>query len=101
MWWKNFTWIINGFIRQIPLTFKEIVELTNTKEKDYEKLLYDVFKWGGLPQRLLFTNDEDKTNYLSSVYDSIILKDIVERIGIKDIASFNKVLQMMNFKISG
>ena len=78
-----------------PLSFKEIVELTNTKEKDYEKLLYDVFKWGGLPQRFLFTNDEDKTNYLSSVYDSIILKDIVERLGIKDIASFNKVLQYM------
>lgn len=32
-------------------------------------------------------------NYLVSVYDSIILKDIVERLGIKDIASFNKVLQ--------
>ena len=78
-----------------PLTFKEVVQLTNTKKKDYENLLYDVFKWGGLPQRFLFTNDEDKLNYLSSVYDSIILKDIVERLGIKDIASFNKVLQYM------
>ena len=76
-----------------PLSFKEIVELTNTKEEDYENLLFDVFKWGGLPQRFLFTNDEDKISYLSSVYDSIILKDIVERLGIKDIASFNKVLQ--------
>ena len=76
-----------------PLSFKEIVELTNAKEKDYEKLLYDIFKWGGLPQRFLFDNDEDKISYLSSVYDSIILKDIVERLGIKDIASFNKVLQ--------
>ena len=78
-----------------PLTFKEVVQLTNTKKKDYENLLYDIFKWGGLPQRFLFTNDEDKLNYLSSVYDSIILKDIVERLGIKDIASFNKVLQYM------
>ena len=76
-----------------PLSFKEIVELTNTKEKDYEKLLFDVFKWGGLPQRFIFEKDEDKISYLSSVYDSIILKDIVERLGIKDIASFNKVLQ--------
>lgn len=76
-----------------PLSFKEIVELTNTKEKDYEKLLFDIFKWGGLPQRFLFNSDEDKISYLSSVYDSIILKDIVERLGIKDIASFNKVLQ--------
>ena len=78
-----------------PLSFKEIVELTNTKEEDYEKLLFDVFKWGGLPQRFLFKNDKDKISYLSSVYDSIILKDIVERLGIKDIASFNKVLQYM------
>lgn len=78
-----------------PLSFKEIVQLTNTKEKDYEKLLFDVFKWGGLPQRFLFNNDEDKISYLSSVYDSIILKDIVERLGIKDIASFNKVLQYL------
>ena len=78
-----------------PLTFKKVVQLTNTKKKDYENLLYDIFKWGGLPQRFLFTNDEDKLNYLSSVYDSIILKDIVERLGIKDIASFNKVLQYM------
>ena len=76
-----------------PLSFKEIVELTNTKEKDYEKLLFDIFKWGGLPQRFLFTSEDDKYSYLSSVYDSIILKDIVERLGIKDIASFNKVLQ--------
>jgi predicted AAA+ superfamily ATPase len=76
-----------------PLSFKEIVELTNTKERDYETLLYDVFKWGGLPQRFSFTNDEDKISYLSSVCDSIILKDVVERLGIKDIASFNKVLQ--------
>ena len=78
-----------------PLSFKEIVELTKTKEKDYEKLLFDIFKWGGLPQRFLFTSDDDKHSYLSSVYDSIILKDIVERLGIKDIASFNKILQYM------
>lgn len=78
-----------------PLSFKEIVELTNTKEKDYEKLLFDIFKWGGLPQRFLFNSDDDKISYLSSVYDSIILKDIVERLGIKDVASFNKVFQYM------
>lgn len=27
-----------------PLSFKEVVELTKTKEKDYEKLLFDIFK---------------------------------------------------------
>ena len=76
-----------------PLTFKEVVELTNTKEKDYEKLLFDIFEWGTLPQRFSFSNDFSKLNYISDVYDSILLKDVVERIGIKDITSFNKVLQ--------
>ena len=76
-----------------PLSFKEVVELTHTKKEKYEELLFDIFKWGSLPQRFLFTDESNKINYLSSVYDSIILKDIVERIGIKDIASFNKVLQ--------
>ena len=76
-----------------PLSFKEVVELTKTKEEKYEELLFDIFKWGCLPQRFLFPDDNNKISYLSSVYDSIILKDIVERLGIKDITSFNKVLQ--------
>lgn len=76
-----------------PLSFKEVVELTKISEEQFENLLYDIFKWGSLPQRFLFDDDNNKTNYLSSVYASIILKDIVERLGIKDIASFNKVLQ--------
>ena len=76
-----------------PLSFKEIVEMNNINKKDYEKTLIDYFKWGGPPQRFSFSNDVDKENYFSSVYDSIILKDIVERLGIKDIASFNKILQ--------
>lgn len=76
-----------------PLSFKEIVEMNNIKENNYEKALLDYFKWGGLPQRFSFNNSIDIEIYLSSVYDSIILKDIVERLGIKDITSFNKVLQ--------
>ena len=76
-----------------PLSFKEIVEMNRINSNNYEKALLDYFKWGGLPQRFTFKEDIDRVNYLSSVYDSIILKDIVERLGIKDIASFNKVLQ--------
>ena len=78
-----------------PLTFKEIVELTNTKKEDYEKLLLDVFEWGSLPQRFSFKDDNSKFIYISDVYDSIILRDIVERLKIKDITSFNKILQYL------
>ena len=79
--------------RVLPLTFKEVVELTKTKEKDYKKLLFDIFEWGSLPQRFSFDNERAKLNYISDVYDSILLKDVVERLNIKDITSFNKILQ--------
>lgn len=79
--------------RVLPLSFKEIVQMTNTKEENYKKLLFDVFEWGSLPQRFSFNNDRAKLNYISDVYDSILLKDVVERLNVKDIASFNKILQ--------
>jgi len=76
-----------------PLSFKEIVELTNTKEEKYMDLLFDIFEWGSLPQRFLFSNIESRQNYISDVYDSILLKDVVDRLGITDMTSFNKILQ--------
>lgn len=76
-----------------PLTFKESVELTKTKKEDYKKLLYDIFEWGTLPQRFSFRENTTKLNYISDVYDSILLKDVVERLGVKDITLFNKILQ--------
>ena len=78
-----------------PLTFKEAIELTNTESKDYEKLLFNIFEWGTLPQRFSFDDENAKLNYISDVYDSILLKDVVERIGIKDITSFNRILQYL------
>ena len=76
-----------------PLSFKEIVELTNTKEENYMVLLFDIFEWGSLHQRFLFNNLESRQNYISDVYDSILLKDVVDRLGITDMTSFNKILQ--------
>lgn len=77
----------------LPLTFKEIVELKNIKKEDYKELLLDIFEWGSLPQRFSFDNERARLNYISDVYDSILLKDVVERLNIKDITSFNKILQ--------
>lgn len=74
-----------------PLSFSEALEITNTN--DYNKLLFDIFEWGSLPQRFSFKEDITKLNYISDVYDSIVLKDVVERLGVKDITLFNKVWQ--------
>lgn len=76
-----------------PLSFKEIVLLTNTEKQDYDKLLLDIFEWGSLPQRFAFDAPESRENYILDVYNSILLKDVVDRLGITDVISFNKILQ--------
>ena len=76
-----------------PLSFKEAAEITNTKPENYFDLLLDIFEWGTLPQRFYFENNDSKENYIRDVYDSILLKDVVERLGISDVTSFNKILQ--------
>ena len=76
-----------------PLTFKETAEFT--QNTNYEKLLFDIFKWGTLPQRFTFKDEMAKINYITDVYNSIILKDVIERMGIKDITGFNKILQYL------
>lgn len=76
-----------------PLSFKEVVELTNTSEDKYMDLLMNIFEWGCLPQRFTFENEQSRENYIRDVYDSILLKDVVDRLNITDITSFNKILQ--------
>lgn len=76
-----------------PLSFKEVVQITNTKKEKYFDLLMDIFEWGTLPQRFSFSNNDSKENYIRDVYDSILLKDVVDRLGITDITSFNRILQ--------
>ena len=76
-----------------PLSFKEAVAITNTKEEDYEKLLLDIFEWGTLPMRFAFASQESRENYILDVYNSILLKDVVDRLKITDLTSFNKILQ--------
>ncbi len=79
----------------LPLSFKEIVEFTGSKKENYKQLLFDIFEWGSLPQRFSFDNEKSRLNYISDVYDSILLKDVVDRLNIKDITSFNKILQYL------
>jgi len=76
-----------------PFSFKEVVKLTNTQEEKYFDLLLDIFEWGTLPQRFMFDNVLSRENYILDVYDSIILKDVVDRLGITDITTLNKILQ--------
>lgn len=75
-----------------PLSYKEFIELTN-KNGNLEETFWDFVKWGGLPNRTQFTDESNIKDYLHSVFDSIILRDVVERLGLKDTVLFDLLLQ--------
>ncbi len=77
-----------------PLSYKEYVSLTNKDGHDLNTF-WDYARWGGLPNRCEFTQEIDIKNYLYSVYDSIILRDVVKRLNIKDTGLFDKILQYL------
>ncbi len=75
-----------------PLSYKEYTELTGKNPKD-EETFWDFVKWGGLPNRTEFTDENNIKAYLHSVFDSIILRDVIDRLGLKDTSLFNLLLQ--------
>ena len=75
-----------------PLSYKEFIELTG-KDAKSEETFWNFVKWGGLPNRTQFTDELNIKDYLHSVFDSIILRDVVERLGIKDTILFDLLLQ--------
>ena len=77
-----------------PLSYSEYIELTNKDAYDI-KAFWDYAKWGGLPNRCEFNDENNIKNYLHGVFDSIILRDVVIRLGLKDTTLFNMILQYL------
>ena len=77
-----------------PFSYKEYVTLTNKDAKNIDTF-NDYAKWGGLPNRFEFNNENDIKTYLHSVYDSIILRDVVKRLNLQNTFLFDKILQYL------
>ena len=60
---------------------------------DYENVFLDYIKWGGMPQRFRFDGEQQLRTYLSDVYDSIVMKDIIKRFKITDLDLFNRIVE--------
>lgn len=76
-----------------PFCYKEILELLGVDSN--KDIFNDYIKWGGLPNRFVLDNDTATKNYLNSVFDSIILRDVVLRQKIRNISLFNLILQYL------
>ena len=78
-----------------PFTFKEVCEFKNYEIDKYklEEQFTDYVKWGGLPQRFTLNDEQEIRTYLTDVYNSIVVKDIIKRFNITDLDLFNRIAQ--------
>lgn len=80
--------------RVFPFTFEEVCELKNvTDGREMEELFNDYLIWGGMPQRFMMDDEMQTRTYLSDIYNSIVVKDIIARFNIKDLDLFNRIVE--------
>lgn len=79
-------------IKMLPLSFKEYYEYYKNDGESAEELFNEYLKYGGLPQLLSLPSDEKTiSSFLESIYDTVILKDVVGRNKLKDIDLLKRV----------
>ena len=79
-------------VRIHPLTYSEFLEFHNLKDSDESLMTY--LTYGGLPglKKVGLDNDEQVWAYLTSVFNTIMLKDIIERHDIRNIPFLNNLI---------
>lgn len=79
-----------------PFNFKEVTILKKPKtSEEIKKDFLDYILWGGMPQRFEFDTIEGTKTFLTDIFDSIVLKDIVVRYNIKNIALFKRIMEYL------
>lgn len=79
-------------IKMLPLSFKEYYSFYNDDKRSKQELFNEYLKFGGLPQLLSLPQDEKTLSaFLSSIYDTVILKDVIGRNKLKDVDLLKRV----------
>lgn len=89
--------------RIMPFTFAEFLELQKSQKikKSKEEAFEEYIEWGGMPQIYNSTSIQERKMYLRDLYNTVVLKDIVERNSIKDVNILNRVIQFIMENIGG
>ena len=84
-------------IHVFPLSFEEYYSYVGGDHRD---ALDQYMLFGGMPHILALTEENDKKDYLSSLYRELYIKDIVERNGIEREDILNDILDFLASQIS-
>ena len=79
-------------IRVHPLTYMEFLQFHNLPDSDESLMTY--MNYGGLPglRTVGLENEEQVWAYLASVFNTIMLKDIIERYDIRNVPFLNNLI---------
>lgn len=79
-------------IQMLPLSFGEYLELTGGDRRDAWNRY---FVNGGFPYAAYIEEEEIRRDYLQGIYHTVLLKDIVERKRIQDVALLESVVRFL------
>ena len=78
----------------MPFTFAECLQIQNiTNPTDSDLMNY--LKFGGMPQRFSLSTESEIKTFLSDLYDSIVLKDIISRYKVKNVELLDKIINYL------
>lgn len=78
----------------MPFTFAECLQIQNiTNPTDSDLMNY--LKFGGMPQRFYLSTESEIKTFLSDLYDSIVLKDIISRYKVKNVELLDKIINYL------
>lgn len=76
-----------------PFNFREFLKLYSDKNLVYEELFKKYINIGGIPFLKYFDLDENScVKYLQDLYNTVIVKDVIEYNKVRDVDMFNRIL---------
>lgn len=80
--------------RVTPFSFVEYCEIRQIQEPSDEDLI-EYMNWGGMPQRFSMKGEQETRTFLQDLYNSIVLRDIVQRTGAKEVDLINRIMEYL------
>ena len=78
-------------LKMLPLSFKEFASAKTEKNL---RILYNEYLKTSFPYAITLS-DEKQRQYLEGIYSSVVLKDIVKRLGVSDVATLELVIRYL------
>lgn len=90
-------------IKMMPFTFREylLLQEQNGIKSNLDDAFLEYVEWGGMPQIYNAKSMDERKMYLRDLYNTVILKDVIERNNIKNINLLNRIIQFIMENIGG